>query len=80
MFSFKTVNYFELILVCAQDSEGQGSQACCNPWGCKESDMNYQLINSNKIKGYFFLFHGVSKCSESAEKILVDGKLFFVNS
>ena len=21
------------------DSEGQGSLACCNPWGLKESDM-----------------------------------------
>ena len=21
------------------DGEGQGSLACCNPWGCKESDM-----------------------------------------
>ena len=21
------------------DSEGHGSQACCSPWGCKESDM-----------------------------------------
>ena len=21
------------------DSEGQGSLACYNPWGCKESDM-----------------------------------------
>ena len=21
------------------DSEGQGSPACCSPWGCKESDM-----------------------------------------
>ena len=21
------------------DSEGQGSLACCNPWGCKESNM-----------------------------------------
>ena len=20
------------------DSEGQGSSACCNPWGCKELD------------------------------------------
>ena len=25
------------------DSEGQGSQACCSPWGCKESDMTEQL-------------------------------------
>ena len=22
-----------------EDSEGQGSLACCCPWGCKESDM-----------------------------------------
>ena len=21
------------------DGEGQGSSACCRPWGCKESDM-----------------------------------------
>ena len=23
--------------------EGQGSLACCSPWGCKESDMTEQL-------------------------------------
>ena len=22
-----------------RDSGGQGSLACCSPWGCKESDM-----------------------------------------
>ena len=22
-----------------RDGEGQGSLACCSPWGCKESDM-----------------------------------------
>ena len=22
------------------DGEGQGSLACCSPWGCKESDMS----------------------------------------
>ena len=21
------------------DGEGQGSPACCSPWGCKESDL-----------------------------------------
>ena len=21
------------------DGEGQGSLACCSPWGCRESDM-----------------------------------------
>jgi len=23
--------------------DGQGSPACCSPWGCKESDMNEGL-------------------------------------
>ena len=31
-----------------RDSEGQGSLACCSPWGCKELDMTYWL-NNNKI-------------------------------
>ena len=29
-------------------SEGQGSLACCSPWGCRESDTTEQL-NNNKI-------------------------------
>ena len=29
------------------DSEGQGSLACCSPWGCKELDMTEQLNNNN---------------------------------
>ena len=28
------------------DSEGQGSLACHSPWGCKESNMTYQLNNN----------------------------------
>ena len=31
------------------DSEGQGSQACCSPWGRKELDMTEQLNNSNSL-------------------------------
>ena len=27
------------------DSEGQGSLACCSPWGCKELDTTEQLDN-----------------------------------
>ena len=27
--------------------EGQGSLACCSPWGRKESDMTEQLNNHN---------------------------------
>ena len=26
--------------------DGQGNLACCSPWGCKESDMIYQLNNN----------------------------------
>ena len=33
---------FEQIL---GNSDGQGSLACCNPWGCKESDMTLRLNN-----------------------------------
>ena len=29
------------------DDEGQGSLACCIPWGHKESDMTEQLNNNN---------------------------------
>ena len=29
------------------DGEGQGSLACCRPWGCKESDTTEQLNNNN---------------------------------
>ena len=28
------------------DDEGQGSLACCSPWGRRESDMTEQLNNS----------------------------------
>ena len=32
------------------DSEGQGSLACCSPWGHKGSDMTEQLNNNNKTR------------------------------
>ena len=34
---------FEKTLV---EDEGQGSLACCGPWGCKESDMAVHLNNN----------------------------------
>ena len=37
-------NEFEHAL---EDGGGQGSLACCSPWGHKESDMTEQLNNSN---------------------------------
>ena len=31
------------------DGEGQGSLACCSPWGRKESGTTEQLINNNVL-------------------------------
>ena len=33
------------------DKEGQGSLACCSPWGCKELDTTEQL-NNNKVSKF----------------------------
>ena len=33
------------------DGEGQGSLACCSPWGHKESDTTEQLNNNPEGKG-----------------------------
>ena len=35
------------------DSEGQGSLACCSPWGRKESDTTEQLDDNNKDREYY---------------------------
>ena len=39
-----------------QDGEGQGSLACCSPWGCKESDTTEQLNNHNNIYIYIRIY------------------------
>ena len=31
------------------DSEGQGSLACCSPWGRIEADVNEQLNNKEQL-------------------------------
>ena len=35
--------------------DGQGSLACCSPWGHKELDMTEQLNNNNKWDGIAML-------------------------
>ena len=34
------------------DGDGQGSLACCNPWGHKESDKTEQLNNNKNTTLY----------------------------
>ena len=36
----------------SEDSEGQGSLACCSPWGLKESDTTEWLNNNNKSENF----------------------------
>ena len=44
------------------DSEGQGSLACCSPWGNKESGMTEQLNNTNiRNKIQLFKATGLSR-------------------
>ena len=33
------------------DGEGQGSLACCSPWGCRELDMTWRLNNNKEATG-----------------------------
>ena len=39
-----------------EDGEGQGSLACCSPWGRKESDKTEKLNNNSHRKSHF---HGL---------------------
>ena len=38
------------------DGKGQGSLACCSPWGPKESDTRWWLNNNSKIGDLQFFF------------------------
>ena len=49
------------------DGEGQGSLACCNPWGHKELDMTEQL-NNNK-KPLLFLVRKIKATSRCCEHL-----------
>ena len=44
-----------------RDSEGQGSLACCSPWGCKESETTEWLNNIYPLQLYFRDFFLKSK-------------------
>ena len=51
------------------EMEGQGSLACCSPWGHKESDRTEQLNNNNhEIQGHV-------SCSRSATFNLHGGRV-----
>ena len=37
----------DMSLIKFQEMVGEGSLACCSPWGCKESDTTEQLNNNS---------------------------------
>ena len=51
------------------DGEGQGSLACCSPWGLKESDTTEQL-NNNKSYGSMGISTLFKKFKNLASKVL----------
>ena len=53
------------------DSEGQGSLACCSPWGHKEMDTTEWLNNNNDVKICFSTLPGIqSKFSKTVSYLL----------
>ena len=42
------------------DGEGQGSLACCSPWGCKELDVAVGLNNNYNKIAFLFPFKKLS--------------------
>ena len=46
-----------------EDSEGQGSLACCSPWGCQELDKTEQLNKNNYTLFVDLLSFGPCLCS-----------------
>ena len=52
------------------DGERQGNQACCGPWGLKESDTTERL-NNNSIYEFQFLHILINSCYFSIFFLLV---------
>ena len=53
------IGYYQVNIGCefewtAGVGDGQGSLACCNSWGCKESDMTEWMDNNNYHVGRQF--------------------------
>ena len=44
------------------DSKGQGSLACCSPWGHKESDMTEQLNKKQPTRVVYHSLSYITRC------------------
>ena len=50
------------------DGEGQGSLACCSPWGCQESDTTEQLNNNSNTSLTVHFIELISSGKENKSK------------
>ena len=56
--------------------DGQGSLACCSPWGCKESDMTERLNLTELILKLKLQYIGhLMQRTDSLEQTLMLGKI-----
>jgi len=65
-----------------EDSEGQGSLACCSPWGHKESDTTERLSINNSMQPFqigFFSLSNMHLRSLHAFSLLASSFLFSIN-
>ena len=77
------------------DSEGQGSLACCSPWGCNELNTTQQLNNKNNkfpqkrvrkfwkslfpLKTRGFVYHDVDGIMRRRRQIVVSSICYFLS-
>ena len=55
--------------------DGQGSLACCSPWGCKESDMTEQLTWIIALRGHLVMSGDIFSCHTGAGSMKKSGVL-----
>ena len=55
------------------DGEGQGSLACCSPWGLKELDMTWRLNNNNLNNGLPRCLRGKGSACQCTDLGLIPG-------
>ena len=60
-------------MLIGSDNEGQGSLACCSPWGHKQSDTTERLHNNKifKPKHFKLVLKGNIKYNDIAVKVVV---------
>ena len=51
------------------DGEGQGSLACCSPWGHKESDTTKQMNNNNNNIILYIMLYNIYSCYNYIENL-----------